>query len=155
MINNTVIQSQDTLTSLETNATYQWYDCVSGNLIVGATSQTFIPATSGYYAAILTNGNCSDSSACVYISLTGLSENTFSEITISPNPSSDEFIISSSQKNKNSISIKVVDAFGKLITQQQINAGKTILKAENWSTGIYFIEVNDGKNKSVRKLVKE
>jgi hypothetical protein len=151
VINNTVTQAGDTLTALQTNTSYQWYDCISGNPIAGAMGQQFVPSVSGYYRVLLTSGNCVDSSLCQFISITGIDENTIDAVTISPNPSNDNFVITSSHK----MGMKVFDSYGKLIMEQPINAGTTLLKAKNWSTGMYFLKVNNGENVRGIIIVKE
>ena len=63
-----VIQNGTTLTSNATGATYQWIDCGNGNdSIAGEINATYNAAAIGSYAVIVTEGSCSDTSACVAI----------------------------------------------------------------------------------------
>ncbi len=68
-INTNVTLSDGTLTAEATGVSYQWINCDSGDTIVGATSQTFTPDTTGNYAVILSNANCSATSECIYVAL--------------------------------------------------------------------------------------
>jgi len=53
-------------------------------------------------------------------------------------------------------SIKVVDVFGKLIEEHNIeNTDKHILKRENKSSGIYFVEIEVKQNKLFHKIIIE
>jgi len=68
-----------TLTSAETNSTYQWIDCDNGNsIIASANSQSYLASQSGNYAVILGTGSCADTSACYAVNTLGI-ENPFME----------------------------------------------------------------------------
>ena len=124
-----VTQSNNTLTASATNASYQWINCTTGNLISGAISQAFTPTITGSYAVIITSANCTDTSVCHTVTITGINENSISEISISPNPSHDEFVISCPQGLKNNIYIKVFDTYGKLIELKQISPRQYYFKS--------------------------
>jgi hypothetical protein len=55
------------------------------------------------------------------------------------------------------VSIKVVDVFGKLIEEHSVtNTDKHILKRENKASGIYFVEIEvEQKEKMIYKLIIE
>jgi hypothetical protein len=51
----------------EMGASYQWVDCTNDYTpIPGETNQSFYPISSGYYAVIVTQGMCTDTSDCYY-----------------------------------------------------------------------------------------
>ncbi len=83
-------------------------------------------------------------------------ENNWSNFTLSPNPTKDQFTIIGLPINKN-IEIKMTDANGKIVlVQQQVNATSNLtMPIANLPTGVYFVEVSEGENKAVRKLVVE
>jgi PKD repeat protein len=65
-IDISVIQNPYTLNAAEIGASYQWLDCNNGNAIIpGETNQTYIPASSGNYAVVVSKNGCTDTSACV------------------------------------------------------------------------------------------
>jgi Fe-S-cluster-containing hydrogenase component 2 len=70
-LNTAITSSATTIQSLSDtlNYTFQWIKCDFGSYISGATSPTFTPATSGNYAVIVTQGNCSETSECTTICL--------------------------------------------------------------------------------------
>ena len=64
------------------------------------------------------------------------------EISIYPNPVSDELFINSFS---NSFSYNIVDIYGKKIKQGNSNSSKTIINMKSFSSGFYYlnIEVNN------------
>ena len=74
-------------------------------------------------------------------------------LSIYPNPFKDETTIDFGRVVK-TVSIKVVDVFGKLIEEHSIlNTDKHILKRENKASGIYFIEIEvEQQEKMIYKL---
>ena len=79
-----------------------------------------------------------------YIPFAGVNtaSNSKLEVSILPNPSSD-FIEITTSTNNNSIS--VIDIAGKKI-YKNIFSNKLKIDVQNWSTGIYFVEIiNEGK----------
>ena len=48
-------------------ATYQWIDCAANMDIAGETGQSYTPTVTGDYAVIVSNGACSDTSACTTV----------------------------------------------------------------------------------------
>lgn len=64
-LNDNVITSGNILTSSEPLATaYQWYNCSTNSIIVGASGISCSANTSGNYAVILSKGGCVDTTAC-------------------------------------------------------------------------------------------
>src|SRR5690606_31304812 len=67
-----VTQNGGTLTANTGAASYQWINC-NGNIpIAGATQQSFTAGTNGSYAVIVTTNDCSDTSECFNVALTGI-----------------------------------------------------------------------------------
>lgn len=71
LIDNTLNLSARTLISNDANAdSYQWIDCDNGNTpIEGATERTFSAEENGNYAVMITNGSCSETSACTFVDI--------------------------------------------------------------------------------------
>jgi hypothetical protein len=82
----------------------------------------------------------------------------FSGISLSiyPNPFKEETTVDFGREIQVA-SIKVVDVFGKLIEEHNIeNTDKHILKRENKASGIYFMEIEvEQKVKIIYKLIIE
>ena len=45
----------------------QWFNCNTDSIISGATGPSFTPTENGYYGAIMTNENCSQTTECQYV----------------------------------------------------------------------------------------
>ena len=82
------------ITSNATGAIYQWLDCDNAFAIIpGATSQSFTATANGNYSVEIAVGSCIDTSSCVQILSLGISSTQIENISIYPNPISDELII--------------------------------------------------------------
>jgi uncharacterized repeat protein (TIGR01451 family) len=80
-------QDGNTLTSGAPNAQYQWFDCVSQDLLAGATSQNYIPSSDGEYAVILSRNACVDTSHCFQFVLVDVDDQNYTvPIRVFPNP---------------------------------------------------------------------
>jgi hypothetical protein len=77
------------------------------------------------------------------------------DITIYPNPATDVLNV---QVSKNISGIKIVDAQGKLIWQQENNTGLLSIpvSVQKLTAGLYILEVSDAAgNKQMKKFIKE
>jgi hypothetical protein len=80
------------------------------------------------------------------------------EFTISPNPAKDFIVINYPLTGKEKVEITVTDVAGKKVYQTPLTPkGEPEMKIslEDLKAGIYFVEVNNGKQKGVRKFLKE
>ena len=70
-IDNTLSINARIISSNDENAdSYQWIDCDNDNTPVeGATERTFSAEDNGNYAVIITNGSCSETSACTFVDI--------------------------------------------------------------------------------------
>ena len=67
----------------------QWVNCNGYVPIPGQTGYSFYPLSTGYYAAILTIGGCTDTSGCHYVQTLGLNDPNEAAFVLSPNPVTD------------------------------------------------------------------
>jgi hypothetical protein len=156
-INNTVIQSNDSLTANQTGATYQWIDCNNGDsAIVGETNQLFVATVNGDYAVIVTINGCTDTSACTTIIGIGINENNFfNDISIYPNPTNNLVNINLGE-GSSSVNLNLTSIDGKVIYESNINTEKIVtINLNNNSKGVYFLRVSNDKNHKVFKVIKE
>jgi OOP family OmpA-OmpF porin len=118
---------------------------IIGNFKDDANTDTMVMNSNGYnYAEVLIDD-------VSLVNCTGINENNQSrDIIIYPNPVSDElFITNISLAGKAEISIK--DVLGKEVYRTQLQTLNFKLQTNKLSNGIYFLEINDGKN-SYRKM---
>ena len=138
------------------NATYTWLDCDNNYAVInGETDASYTPTANGNYAVELTENGCTDTSACVAITTVGIIENTFNEdFTLYPNPTDGIFSIRFNSPEEH-ITLKIMDASGKLIDSKKYNQIVLIEYELNQPSGIYLIEVSDGGDqRSLIRLIK-
>jgi len=148
-IDLTVSTTSNTLTANQIGASYQWIDCSNG-IIPSATLQSYTATVNGDYAVIVTNGACSDTSACASVSTVGINATAdAANITIYPNPASDFVIIESAAAIK---TIQVMDVNGKIVYKQNNTSNKTKMNTTTLTTGVYMIQLLDESNQLLKTL---
>jgi hypothetical protein len=77
------------------------------------------------------------------------------EVTITPNPSTGVFNLTVLSPNKNPVTIRVLDISGRTVmSPQRIAANSSLRIGNSWTVGTYFVEVVQGNNKKVMKMMK-
>lgn len=153
-VNTATTNTNNTITAVEDNATYQWIDCSNKSIISGATNKTYTTVANGIFAVIVTKNGCSDTSDCVNLSSVGVKANVNnSTISIYPNPNQGKFIISNSKSSK----ITITDAVGRNLAFTQSGFGSNSIEitlSNSVSNGIYYLNSTtaDGK-KSAQEII--
>jgi len=136
------------------NANYQWINCIDNTPLIGATFQTFIPQTNGVYAVIVTEKECTDTSAC--FTVIGIGENELNlknNLTLYPNPSNGNFNLKSTYK-LDKIQITITDLSGKMIENKVVTNAQNIELNLNAPNGIYWLQIETETMYQNFKLVK-
>lgn len=142
------------MTASPTGLSYQWYDCDANMEISGAQAETFTPVSNGNYAVIVTNGNCSDTSACVYIGNVGVQELKGSISAVYPNPFKSDVIIEFASDLTGTLLIK--DVHGRTVhTMDLVATKKTVLEMGDQPAGIYFIVLETMDTLETIRVVKD
>ncbi|MBK8682664.1 MAG: T9SS type A sorting domain-containing protein [Chitinophagales bacterium] len=135
-------------------STYQW---LKGGIIAGATSTTYVATTSGNYKCQVTKTStgCFKNSNVITVSIVCReanieAENTF---TLYPNPAKDIITIETNYSTEKTFYI--TDALGKLIQTIHTSENTITIELNHYSSGIYFIKMDDGYNSVTQKFVKE
>lgn len=128
--------------ALANNAQYQWFDCDNQQILVGDTNQMLTSPYPGNFAVIISQGNCTDTSDCVFLSDFNLGETGIEGFEVYPNPTKKELYFSRPIKAG-----KLIDAQGRSL--MDIN-GESI-DLTSFEPGVYWIWA-DG---FVVKVVKE
>jgi len=110
----------------------------------GETTQSIVVNQVGdYHVAVQNNEGCTGADTLVvkyWDESTGYNAIQIMEkISVYPNPAGSVVNIVSEEKEIKMI--RVFDANGKLIIEQQVNANSFKLQTENWNSGIYIIEI--------------
>jgi len=156
-IDITTTSALTTITSNNTTAsTYQWIDCNLGNAIIaGATSVDYTAVANGDYAVIITEGVCSDTSACVNVSTVGINNYVLgAEVTLYPNPTTNDITLDLGAAVNAQVSI--VNVTGMVVYNlETLNAGKNKISLTNFSKGVYFVKIQSENQQKVIKVIKQ
>jgi uncharacterized delta-60 repeat protein len=146
--------SGQTITAIAPGSDYQWLDCNNNNTaIAGETNQSFIAGANGSYAVIITNNGCTDTSACVNITSTGMNHNDQLEVSISPNPFTHQTIIKFGEE-KNNLIIELFNVIGEKVKSNSFNGKEYILNRGELNAGVYFMHIKQqGKSIHIGKII--
>ena len=76
-------------------------------------------------------------------------------ITVKPNPSSNYFNVLISGNINSTVSVRVMDEFGRVIqSNQKFGANTTLHMGDKWVAGVYFIEAMQGNERKMVKIIK-
>jgi hypothetical protein len=153
------------LANAGTGFSYQWRQGTT-NLIPGATSQSYTAKSAATYFVIVTNSSgCSKTSSgrsVVVNCREGLNGTVQSGFTIYPNPGSGRFTMNytDADASLNDANLYITDVSGRIIYSERLTIEngsmiKDIDLTNVVSSGIYFVQVDNGKEQVVSKLVVE
>ena len=146
-----------TLSVVQENAEYQWIDCTTNEPIEGETQHWFNPTVSGSYACVITVGECTDTTECQEVTITGITEHGMADITLYPNPTTG---IVSIRLTPETCTLKpeihLFDIYGRRLQIVSVTAETIQFDLSRYATGIYIVKlVNGGKVVATGKVVKE
>lgn len=153
-INAAINISNDTLTATG-NGTVQWYDCNNQQVITGATDNIYVATASGNYAAIITNGGCSDTTQCVSYSSVNGELSMLNELSVFPNPAEEKITVTSSAETIQSI--EVLNLIGeKVFIENYFSPRKKIeINIHKLPSGFYLLRIKTSSGSSNEKFAKE
>jgi len=151
-----ISQNVDTLTSSVTANSYKWY--LNSVVIPGATSQSYQIIISGdYYVTVTSIFGCSTSSAVFSATTNGVMEsvNNFS-FSVFPNPSQGRFNLIWEAQVPGIYTVEVVNIIGDIVQSESItlpSKSNIVLNLSKSGAGTYFITIDDGSSKVVKRVV--
>ncbi|MCB9226180.1 MAG: T9SS type A sorting domain-containing protein [Chitinophagales bacterium] len=129
---------------------YQWINCSNNTPISGATNQSYTVTANGNYAVVVSNGLCSDTSACTAITNVGIKDINSLNAGIYPNPTTGFVNI---ETDEQIALVTIVDIQGKQLMRFSGN-NKTI-DISSLNNGVYFLQLTAESNKtSIHKIIK-
>ena len=140
-----------TISATTSNATYQWINCANNQVISGATSQSYTATANGEYAVIVTQNDCSDTSACTTISTIGLEELS-TLFKLYPNPASDLLTIEGTELMEN---VAILDVSGKVLFSSTNASVIHNLNIESLSRGMYLVRFISNNETYTKQFVKQ
>jgi PKD repeat protein len=148
--------NQQQLWANASNATYQWCMCDNSILlpIANATNQSYTPMQSGYYAVIVTQQGCSDTSNCHYFNYTHAGNSYRTEIKVYPNPLKDHKINIVLPEQTDMLNIQLFELSGKPVLQKSFFNSQKVSLELHLPAGIYFMQIQTDKENSIFKIIK-
>jgi hypothetical protein len=149
--NGQIFQTDTTLYFNGNPTSIQWINCNTGQAIPGATQTTFVPQITGNYGAIITVGECVDTSNCRLIPVPPIPKsptNICESINVSPNPVSDQV---SFTLDKESYSINLFTSTGALVWQKTGTPEKQKIDFRNYAPAMYVLQVDQCRYKIVKQ----
>ncbi|MCR9173407.1 MAG: T9SS type A sorting domain-containing protein [bacterium] len=137
-VNTDVDLNGNVLTSLASNAQYQWMECAGDMIeIPGATNATYTASQDGDYAVRITQGQCVDYSDCKTVAVMNTGELANVSLTLYPNPSNGQFHISF---NGELSAIEILDMTGRAL-QIPIDVANGDIDASALAPGKYLVRI--------------
>jgi hypothetical protein len=142
-------------TAAASGATYQWADCTpTFTIIPGATSQNFSIPMNGYFAVIVTQNGCTDTSACQQVILSGIEESAFANnIKMFPNPTNGNYTIDLGSSFSDVV-ITVTDITGRVVATEREKAAQIINMNIEEPQGVYVVTIKANDKQAVLRLIK-
>jgi hypothetical protein len=128
------------LTAQETDATFQWIDCSSDQIIQGETDQSYTFDTEGSYAVEITKNGCIDTSSCHIISVLGVVENNLAtNLSVFPNPANQQIHINFGGAQRD-VDIRLIDQKGQMVMTRYYDQQKYIsIDVGQLPPGLYIL----------------
>lgn len=151
-IDTTISQSSNLLTSNMAGASYEWFDCKTGQKITGADSMHFTALYNGEFAAIIHYGECTDTSRCYRITTFSNTTQIQTKAQIVPNPSAGGFnvILPNSVKSQAWV---LTDAAGKIVASCHAVGMGNIEVRQTLPSGLYQFVADTDLGKIVGKVL--
>ena len=158
-------QTKKLSASTSTGITYQWQKNTIN--IAGATLSSYTASQAGAYRLFVTNTvGCSNYSSAATITINcrfsnndsiqnNLDENPLSNISISPNPSSSEFIIDFKNQVDLPITICIFDLSGRILVSENYSLTRNFKFGSEFIPGIYLVRINSGDQTKTFKVIKD
>ncbi len=129
---------------------YQWIDCASKEPIAGETSAEFTATVNGNYAVVITQGECSDTSACVEVNSLYVSKEGLQALSVYPNPGKSNFTLNLGEPLEAEVCIYSLT--GILVHQFTVNNSSKVEFQLHLKPGIYVLSVLSEGAKQERRL---
>ncbi len=150
-IDNSVTQSGVTLTANASGLSYQWLDCDNAyQPVAGATDQSFTPAQNGNYAVAVSDGICTDTSACFNVAILSLDELSDNAFRIYPNPNNGTFRLSFD--NADHRFVEIINAVGEVVYAFEVQSSETVVQLDV-APGLYTVIAGNSEGRAVQRLV--
>jgi hypothetical protein len=150
---NLNVSSTD-LCARQQGASYQWYQCDTGFVALpGEVNRCLTPSIDGNYAVLITNGSCTDTSACFQFFTNELIEPASSILKIYPNPTTGR--VNLEWKMPGQYQLEIYTAAGALVQKwQETTAEKTSLQLPG-AKGVYHLVITNEEGNWSQQIIKQ
>jgi hypothetical protein len=144
-VNATITIGNGSLTCNQPNASYQWLNCNNGlTPIPGAVGQSYTPAVGGTFAVAATYQGCVDTSVCVTVSFTGLTEAWDQHLLIFPNPVHDALNLQLETTSK-AQTYHIFNINGQHKKSGILLGTQSTINVSDLSDGLYYLSIDHGR----------
>jgi hypothetical protein len=133
----------------------QWYK--DGNIINGATAQTYKPTENGFFTVKITQNGCTSAfSENYYYLITALVNLTAgtNNVQVYPNPSSDLIRMDLGERPAQTATLRILNPQGMEVHRMQTRQQVTEIRWPGLISGTYLIEVTVGIKRYMVRVVK-
>lgn len=153
----TISVNDNLLTAPNTYTAYQWY--LNGQIIDGATNDTYTALESGNYSVVVTGGNgCTNTSSVTSVTTNIKNIPSLNEIAITPNPFQKDIFIEISVNRTIDLELEILDLNGKLVFSKNISIEEKFsqeIDLEHLSNGVYYVNLKSDEGSFVKKIIKQ
>jgi len=137
-----------------------WSPAVINTATVGTKSYTFTPAAGQAAKSVsisVTIKNCkAGSGSAANATAAGIESNGLTlDAVVFPNPSNANFKLTIKSMSAERASVRVVSMMGTIMDTRLANSGETVQFGDNYNKGIYLIEIVQGNEKKLMKVMKQ
>lgn len=128
----------------------------SNNTFTNLRAGTYITYTKDVSGCIKTSSAVIKNStiSCGGLNIIAKSNNDI-QLTISPNPSTQNFIVTMKKSNKQALNFYVTDMYGRIVYKVSDETKNVYSFGENFAPGVYMLQLMQGSNVKMYKLVKQ
>lgn len=136
---------------------YQWY--FDGNPIEGANSQELqLTDTGEYYVEVLNENGCTYASELYTYLSTSTTIPFNQQIKLFPNPVKDQLFLQMNSEESTTVQLTWLNVVGELIAQESLwvpSSSLTEINLPDIPKGIYLLQIDNGQEKTTRKIFKQ
>ncbi|MCX7861861.1 MAG: T9SS type A sorting domain-containing protein [Bacteroidales bacterium] len=156
-VDTSIIVNQQSLIAQAQNATFQWCMCDSSGLVIlpGETQAILSPLTSAYFAVIVTQQGCTDTSSCRFFNYNYYSMPWNLPVKVYPNPLFENKIFIELPDICNFMNVQLSDISGKNIIKKTYIQVKKISIDVDLNPGTYLLQIVTEHSSGIFKLLKK
>lgn len=142
-------QTDDDLTILADQGTFQWLNCANDYSIINQANQNiFSPLENGSYAVEITNNGCVDTTSCIEINNLSIPTKHSDEFEFNQLHDRIQIVLPSEEYHQ----IQIINQTGQTIYNQK-SVSKIVTIHQHLPKGLYYITVRNQHNQMTQKMI--